>query len=173
MTESSSPKHHTPRHHHSGLLLIALYKFAHVALFLAVGVGAIKLLHKDLDDVVVNLALRLRFDPESRLVDFLLEKASLINDPMLKRIGAGAFAYAGLMTAEGIGLYLEKAWGEILTLVVTGSFLPFEFIELIRRQTWIRASLFGINLAVFLYLISVILEGRRKRAALRGESAQD
>ena len=152
-------------------MLIALYKFAHVALFLAVGVGALKLLHKDLDDLVVSLALRLRFDPESRLVDFLLEKASLVDDPMLRRIGAGAFAYAGLMTAEGIGLYLEKAWGEILTLVVTGSFLPFEFIELIRRQTWFRVGLFTINLALLLYLALVIFGERRRRAAAKQDDS--
>jgi len=92
MTESSVNKPHPPRHHHGGLLLIALYKFAHAALFVALGVSALKLLHKDLDDLVVNLAVRLRFDPESRLVDFLLEKASLVSDPMLKRLGTAAFA---------------------------------------------------------------------------------
>ena len=40
-------------------------------------------------------------------------QSSLINDPLLRRIGALAFSYAGLSLAEGIGLYLEKAWGEV------------------------------------------------------------
>jgi len=123
--------------------------------------------------VVANLAVRLRFDPESRLVDYLLDKVSLINDPMLRRVGTAAFAYAALAAAEGVGLYLEKAWGELLTLAVTASFLPFECLELIRRQTWFRASLFAVNLAVLLYLSIVIFGERRKRAFARHGTAPD
>jgi uncharacterized membrane protein (DUF2068 family) len=104
-------------------------------------------------------------------VDILLEKVSLITDPMIRRVEVAAFAYAALGTAEGVGLYLEKAWGEILTLLLTASFLPLECVELIHRQTWVRASLFAINLVVLLYLIPVILRQRRRRAASRGGSA--
>ncbi len=161
----------TRRHHHGGLLLIALYKFAHAALFLGVGAGAHHLLHKDLSETVLHVVHHLRFNPESHLVDFLLEKVSLITDPMIRRVEVAAFAYAALGTAEGVGLYLEKAWGEILTLLLTASFLPLECVELIHRQTWIRASLFAINLVVLLYLIPVILRQRRRRAASRGGSA--
>ena len=42
--------------------------------------------------------------------------------------------------AEGIGLYLEKAWGEYLTLAITVSFLPLEIFEIVRRLTWIRGQ---------------------------------
>jgi uncharacterized membrane protein (DUF2068 family) len=161
----------TRRHHHGGLLLIALYKFANAALFLAVGVGAHNLLHKDLSETVLHFVHHLRFNPESRLVDLLLERVSLITDPMIRRIEVAAFAYAALGTAEGVGLYLEKAWGEILTLLLTASFLPLECVELIHRQTWVRASLFAINLVVLLYLIPVILRQRRRRAASRDGSA--
>ena len=147
--------------------MIALYKLAQAALFVALGVSALRLLHADLNDVVVNVARHLRFNPESRLVDFILIKASLVNDPMLKRFGTAAFAYAALGTAEGIGLYLEKAWGEFLTLVLTASFLPLECLELIRRQNWTRVSLFAINLAVFLFLLKIVLESSRRRAEKR------
>ena len=81
-------------------------------------------------------AIALRFNPESRFVNFILDRASLVNDPLLRRIGALAFSYAGLSLAEGIGLYLEKAWGEFLTLAITASFLPWEVFEVFRRLTW-------------------------------------
>jgi uncharacterized membrane protein (DUF2068 family) len=152
-------------HHNRGLVLIALYKFAQSLLFLAIGLGAHHLLHKDAGDELSTLADRLRFNPESRLVNYILDKASLLNDPLLRRIGAAAFSYAALGLAEGIGLYLEKAWGEFLTLVITASFLPWEILEIFRRLTWIRISLLVINLLVFLYLIRLVTEaGQRRRS---------
>ena len=110
------------------------------------------------------LADHLHFDPESRLVNFVLEKASLVNDPDLRRIGLVAFSYAAISLAEGIGLYLEKAWGEFLTLAITASFLPWEVFEIIRRLTWIRVGLLTINFLIFLYLVQLVIDRARHRA---------
>lgn len=151
--------------HNRWLLLIAVYKFFHALLFVAIGLGAHRLLHKDIADEIELLARHLRFDPESRLINFILEKASLINDPLLRRIGFVAFCYAAVTMAEGIGLYLEKAWGEILTLLITASFLPWEIYEIVRRLTWIRVSLLTINILVFLYLLKLVTDRTRQRSS--------
>jgi uncharacterized membrane protein (DUF2068 family) len=58
---------------------------------------------------------------------------------------------------EGIGLYLEKAWGEFLTLAITASFLPWELFEIFRHITWIHIGLFAINILVFIYLLDLVL----------------
>ncbi len=152
------------RSHNHWLLLIALFKFAQALLFIAIGVGALRLLHRDIADDISNFADRLHFNSDWRFVEFILDKASVLNDPMLRRIGIGAFCYAGLEIAEGIGLYLEKAWGEFLTIFITASFLPWEIHELIRRITWPRVSLLIINILVFLYLLKLLTERGRKRA---------
>lgn len=146
------------------LLTIAVYKLLHALFFIAIGIGAHRLLHKDIADQIDLLARHLRFNPESRLVNFLLEKSSLVNDPLLRRIGFFAFAYAGITLAEGIGLYLEKVWGEFLTLAITASFLPWETVEVLRRVTWIHVSLLAINILVFLYLMQLVLARARLRA---------
>jgi len=146
--------------HNKLLILIAIYKGLQALLFVAVGVGALRLLHKDVGDVIEDLLDSLHFSPESRLVNFLLEKASLINDPILRRIGLVAFSYAGVSLAEGIGLYLEKAWGEVLTLLITASFLPWEIFEVIRQVTWLRVGLLAINTLVVLYLVKVVAARR-------------
>ena len=132
-------------------------------MFVAIGVGALRLLHKDVGDMVARLADHLRFNPESRLVNFILERASNVDDRMLRRIGEVVFVYAGLDLLEGIGLYLEKAWAEYLTLVITGSFLPWELFEVFRKLTWIRAGLLAINALVFLYLLKIVVERGRLR----------
>jgi uncharacterized membrane protein (DUF2068 family) len=160
------------QHHDRGLLLIAVYKLLHALLFIAIGFGAHRLLHKDIADQIEFLARHLRFNPESHLINFILEKASLLNDPLLRRIGFVAFSYAGITLAEGIGLYLEKAWGEFLTLAITGSFLPLEIFEVVRRLTWIRAGLLIINTLVFLYLLQLVLGNARRRAKARKTRSQ-
>jgi uncharacterized membrane protein (DUF2068 family) len=161
-----STLHEHPRHNR-WLILIAAFKVAQAALFIAIGVGALRLVGKDLGDMLSRLADHLRFNPEGKLVNFVLERAANVNDHMLRRIGEVGFIYAALDLAEGIGLYLEKVWGEYMTLIITGSFLPLEVYELFRRITWIRSGLFVINAMVFLYLLKVVAERGRERRASR------
>ena len=158
-----------PHRHNAWLILIAAFKLAQAVLFVAVGVGAMKLVGKDVGDVLEQTARHLRFNPESHLVNFILEKASLLDDRLLRRIGAVVFIYAGLDLIEGTGLYLEKAWGEYLTLLITASFLPLEIFEVIRRVTWIRSGLLVVNALVLLYLLKVVIE-RAKRTRKTGST---
>lgn len=161
----SRPRVRAARENHSRLLpLIAAYKLLHALLFFAIGLGAHHLLHKDVADEIDILARHLRFDPESRLINFILDKAALINDPLLLRIRFVAYSYAILSLVEGVGLYLEKIWGELLTLAITGSFLPWEIFEILRHLTWFRVALLTVNILVFLYLLRLVLERARRRA---------
>jgi len=146
--------------HDRGLLLIGLFKLAKAIFFFCIGAGAVHLLHKDVGDEVTRLALRLRFDPESRLVALILHKADLIDAHRLRQISVGTFGYSALALTEGVGLLLEKVWAEYLTLILTASFLPWELYEIARRPDWFRLSLLLINLAVLAYLIWLL---RRKK----------
>ncbi len=146
--------------HDRGLLLIGLFKLAKAIFFFCVGVGAIHLLHKDLEDEVMRLALRFKFDPESRFVSLLLDKVDLIDAHRLRQISVATFGYSALALTEGVGLLLEKVWAEYLTLILTISFLPWELYELARRPDWFRLSLLLINLAVLAYLVWLL---RRKK----------
>jgi uncharacterized membrane protein (DUF2068 family) len=157
-TASKSPNHR------AGLILIAAYKFLCALLFVLLGLGAFHLLHKDIDDYAWHTLVEvLHWNPEHRVVSFLLDRAELLNDPILRRIGFGAIVYAGVCIAEGIGLYLEKVWGEVLTLLITASFLPFEIHELFRRVTPIRVSALAINILVLAYLLYLVVEKATRR----------
>jgi uncharacterized membrane protein (DUF2068 family) len=151
---------HRAASHDRGLLLIGLFKLAKAIFFFCVGVGAIHLLHKDLEDEVMRLALKFRFDPESRFVSLLLNKIDLIDAHRLRQISVATFGYSALALTEGVGLLLEKVWAEYLTLILTVSFLPWELYELARRPDWFRLSLLLINLAVLWYLVWLL---RRKK----------
>ena len=151
------------RHHNKWLVLIAAYKLLQALLIGLIGLGARHLLHKDVGDELSALADHLRFNPESRLVIFILDKAELLNDPLLRRIGLVAFCYSALGMIEGIGLYFEKIWAEYLTLGITASFLPWEIFEIFRRLTLIRVSLLAANLLVFFYLLQLVADRERSR----------
>ena len=154
------PRVHTRKKRNRWLELIALYKLLQAALLVAVGVGALKLLHKDVADVLYNLAKDLRMNPEGHLVGFLLDKASLLDDKRLHQISFFLFGYAALGVIEGLGLMLEKVWAEYFTSFITASFLPIEIFELMHRVTWLRIGLLVLNLAVLAYLVSHLIRRR-------------
>jgi len=147
------------------LELIAVYKLLQAALLVAVGVGALRLLHKDLADVLTNLALALHRDPEGRLVTFLQNNVALLNDHRLRQISVFMFCYAAIGLIEGIGLMFEKVWAEYLTALITASFLPLEIIELAHRVTSFRVGLFVANLAVLAYLVFHLIRRRMQISA--------
>ena len=160
LIQAEEKGNHPKSSHDRGLLLIGLFKLAKAIFFFGVGVGAIHLLHKDLEDEVMRLALKFRFDPESRFVSLLLNKIDLIDAHRLRQISVATFGYSALALTEGVGLLLEKVWAEYLTVILTASFLPWELYELARRLDWFHLSLLLINLAVLGYLVWLL---RRKK----------
>ncbi len=171
MTDSPSQSLSRPKHHNQWLILIAAFKLAQALLFVAVGVGALRLLHKDVGDVLEKLANHLRFNQEVGLVKFILKRAALVDDRMLRRVVEAFFIYAGLDLIEGIGLYLEKVWAEYLTLAITASFLPVEIFEVYRRITPIRVGLLVVNAMVFFYLLKLVIGARKAHTRLKGKQS--
>src|SRR5215831_17643006 len=113
-------------HEDKWILAIGALKLLKGILLVAAGIGVLRLLHKDIGEVIEHWINILRVDPDNRLVHSLLVKAFSLDDRRLKEIGAGTFGYAGLFLTEGSGLLLRKRWAELFTIIVTGSFLPLE-----------------------------------------------
>lgn len=134
------------------VVVIGALKLLEATLFIALGIGVFKMMHKDLVDEVTRLVVALRFDPEGRFVSLLLDKVALINPHRLKEIGAAIFAHAGLDIIEGTGLILRKLWAEFITLGFSVIFIPLEIYELAHRVTWLRLAIIAINVAVVIYL---------------------
>ncbi len=147
------------------LVLIGIAKLFKAVLFVALGIGALHLVHRDLVSLVTHWIVDLRFDPESRFVNRILEKISLISPHRLRMISAGIFCYAALDVLEGVGLVLGKGWAEYLTLLVTASFLPWEFFEILRRPNWPKVIFTMLNIAVVIYLGAYLQKRLRERAA--------
>jgi len=146
------------RSHGSGLRLIGAFKFLKGLALLALGVGALKLLHKDLAAIVEHCINIFQIDPHSHYIQLVLAKSSIVDDRRLKEFSAGTFIYSAVFLTEGIGLALGKRWAEYLTIITTASLLPLEVYELAKHTSIGKGVALVINLAVVAYLI---LELRR------------
>jgi uncharacterized membrane protein (DUF2068 family) len=150
------------------LVAIGALKLGEALLFVLLGVGLIRVLHKDVGDELTRLFVALRFDPEGRFASFLIDKASLISPHQLKQISVAIFAHAALDVLEGVGLILRKIWAEFVTIAVSAFFLPFEFVALAHHVTWLRIGITTINVAVVIYLIFHVQMRVRENNGLRG-----
>ena len=149
---------------HKGLLrLIAVFKLLKAALLIAVGVGALKLLHKDVAGAVEHWVELLRLDPNNQYIDAALEKASNVTPDKIKELGLGSIIYAALFLTEGIGLWLEKRWAEWLTVIITSSLVPIELYEIYRHPSPVRIAVLLINIAIVAYLVHRIRNNKRMR----------
>ena len=146
------------------ILVIGAFKLLQALLFILLGIGALRLLHADLPAMTEHFVVDvMRFNPEGHFVKVVLDRVALIDPHRLRQISAVIFSIAALDTIEGVGLMMEKAWAEFVTLILTASFLPWELFELARRVSAIRVGLTAINIAVLLYLVFYVKMRMRER----------
>ena len=139
--------------HGKGLRVIAAFKLLKACALIVVGVGALKLLHKDVAAIVEHWINVFQVDPHNHFIDLLLGKLAILDDRRLKELSVGTFVYAAIFLVEGVGLALRKRWAEYFTIITTSSLLPIEIYELIRRVSIGRSLALVINLVVVAYLI--------------------
>src|SRR5438874_3463539 len=147
---------HTRRsrtHGDAVLLAIAIFKFVKGALLVALALGALGLLHKDVATEVERWLDQLRIDPDNRFIGALLTKLHFVHTKELKEVSALGAGYAALFLTEGTGLLLRQHWAEWLTIIATTSLIPLEIYELVKQFTAVRLLLLIGNCAIVLFLI--------------------
>jgi len=145
-----------------GLLLVAAYKLVKGLALLALGIGALRLLHKDLAAEAARWIDLLRIDPQNHYIQRLLARIAKVDARKLKELSIGTFLYSGVFLTEGVGLALRKRWAEYLTILTTASLLPLEIYEIAERFNVAKIVILLVNIAVVVYLVN---EVRRTRNA--------
>ena len=152
-----------PRSHGRGLRLIAAFKLLKGLALLALGIGALHLLHKDVEALVEHWINVFQVDPNGHYIRLLLAKLSILDDKRLKELSIGTFIYAAIFLTEGLGLALGKRWAEYLTIISTASLLPLEIYELAKHASVGKGLALVINLGVVAYLIFELRRFPKKR----------
>lgn len=142
-----------------GLWFIAAFKLFKGLALLAAGIGALKLLHKDVAEEVARWLDLLRVDPDNHYIHQILERLSILDSRKLKELSVGTFFYSALLLTEGIGLSLGRRWAEYFTVIATSALVPLEVYELAKQLSLAKSILLLVNLAVVGYLV---IELRRK-----------
>lgn len=146
-----------PRHKVRYLKLIALFKMAKGAILLVLGFSLLFLNARggwmdrisDWADTEILLG-------HSRAVTYLLGKLQdVLAGGQLRATGFLALFYCGVLFTEGVGVYLQKRWAELLMIFATAGLIPLEI-----RHLWHRPGLPALLILLancfivwFLYLV--------------------
>jgi len=135
------------------LTLIAVFKLLKSVLLLGAGIAALQVLRPSVSEAIQDWADTVAFRIENDAAQRLIASIAQLTPRRATALGLAAFAYAGLFGVEGVGLWLGKRWAEYLTVIATGSLIPFEIYEMVRKLSPPRLIALVLNVAVVIYLI--------------------
>lgn len=153
--------HDPHRSHLAGLRAVALLEIFKAVLAIAGAVGLFTLRHRDIGDIVENLAEALHLNPAHRVVQALIAAADRISETKIVAVICVAMAYAVIRFVEAYGLWHARAWAEWFAIISGSAYLPWEIIEVIKHHDRFRWAVLIVNILVVLYMIYV----RRDEAA--------
>jgi uncharacterized membrane protein (DUF2068 family) len=154
----------TRKHHDIGFIAIAILKLVKGVLLLAVGVGALSLIHKDATEVIKHWAHVFQVEMHSKWIQKWVVHIGLVRQRDLALIVTTTVSYSALLLTEGVGLLMEQVWAEYMTAIITASFIPIEVYELIRHVTLARGCVLAVNMVVVAYLVMRLCERKRPQA---------
>jgi len=135
------------------LFLIGAGKFLKGLALIIIATGALHYAGRDLDKVLTQWILWLNMDPNNRHFQTLLVKVGGFDSNKLNMVAAGSYFYSALFLTQGVGLMKKKRWAEIMTVIVTSSFLPLEIFETHRHFRLFKLAIVLLNVAIVCYLI--------------------
>ena len=149
------------------LRLVALYEFAKGLLVLLLGLGLLAFVHRDAQDVAEELLLHLHLNPASRIPGVFLQLVERVANVDMWFLALGAFTYATIRIAEGVGLWYDKAWAEWLGVASGLIYVPFEIYHLLHGVTTLKVVTFALNLLVVAVLADALWRRRRRAEITR------
>src|SRR5262249_51716520 len=135
------------------IVAIGVFKLVKAALLVGLATGALALRSTGPLAPIHDLAGFFHLDPDNPIVAWLTARATGLSPHELVVISIATSIYAALFIVEGVGLVLRKRWGEIVTVIITGSLIPWEVYEAIRRASPAKFALIAGNVAIVAYLV--------------------
>ncbi len=151
---------HSPSNPSRALRTIALFEALKGAAALALLLGVLDLLHRDVHRLAMDLIGRFGLDPHAPYPTLLLHYADALPGAQVHTLLLVGGAYVALRWAEAYGLWRDRAWGEWLGALSGGLYLPFEISHLLHRPTWSGWLVLAANLALVAYLLRVLYKRR-------------
>jgi uncharacterized membrane protein (DUF2068 family) len=144
------------------LRLFAIERFLRAIVIAAAAVGLWQFRHSQNSieqsfdrqlPAVRGLFRQLGYNIDNSKLFGLLHHALTLSSKTLTLLAIGLALYAIIELVEGAGLWLSRRWGEYFAMVATSLGLPLEIYDLTRNVTVLALLVFGVNLALVLYLV--------------------
>ena len=152
-----------PRRHRY-LKLIALFKIAKGALLLLVAVSLLFLNARTRwMDALSNWTADQILLEHSKTVTYLLHRLqAVLAGGILRATGLLALFYSAVLFTEGIGVYMQQRWAELLMICATGGLIPIEVRHLWHRPGLVSALILLANCFIVWFLYRVLKRDKTK-----------
>ena len=127
---------------------VAAVEAAKGVLVLLAGIGALSLMHRDVQQLAENLISHLHLNPAKHYPRIFLDASAHVTDTRLYLLAAFALLYASLRFIEAYGLWRERRWAAWLAAVSGAIYIPFELAELSTGITALALLALVVNVAV-------------------------
>jgi len=140
------------------LKLIALFKIAKGVLLLALGVSLLFLNARTrwmgaLSNWIADEILL----EHSKAIAYLLHKLqAVLAGGTLRATGFLALFYTAILFTEGIGVYMQQRWAELLMIFATATLIPIEIRHLWHRPGLVGALILLVNCFIVWFLYRVL-----------------
>jgi uncharacterized membrane protein (DUF2068 family) len=152
---------------------VAIFEALKGGLVLAVGVGLLSLVHRDVEAIAESFVKHLHLNPARHTPRVFLEAAAHTGDSELRTLALLAFAYTVVRFLEAYGLWREKAWAEWFAIISGSLYLPVEVYEIFQHATWMRTAVFVLNAAIVAYMLFVRITERTGRPVAASAPADE
>jgi len=153
--------------HKLGLRTVAVIEAAKGVGALALCLLLLFLLKQDLSQLAARLNTFLRLHPDSSLADWTFTMADRVTGRGILIAFSVGCVYVSCRFVEAYGLWRQRLWGEWMAVITGGIYLPLELYAIVRNPSLINFLILTANLLVVLYILSIMLDNRRKRKASR------
>ena len=152
------------------LRTVAVFEAAKGLLVLLLGLGLLRLVHKNLDEFAEQLIRFLHASPGGQLSNLFVTTASRTTDKSLWALSAAAAVYALVRFAEAYGLWYDREWAEWFAMLSGAMYLPWEAYSLLRHPHPIKWVILTANIAIVLYMLVLRVQAGAHKSAVRSAS---
>jgi uncharacterized membrane protein (DUF2068 family) len=140
------------------LKLIAVFKIAKGVLLLLLGVSLLFLNARTRwMDAVSNWTADEILLEHSKGVSYLLHRLQAgLAGGALRATGLLALFYSAVLLTEGIGVYMQQRWAELLMIFATASLIPLEIRHVLHRPGLVGALILLANCFIVWFLYSIL-----------------
>jgi uncharacterized membrane protein (DUF2068 family) len=149
---------------------VAVFEAAKGLLVLALGLGLLRFLHKNLQDIAEQIMRFLHASPGGHLSNLFITAASHASDKSLWAFAGAAMVYSLVRFAEAYGLWHDREWAEWFAMLSGALYLPWEMYSLIRHPAPIKWVILLANIVVVLYMLVLRVQAGARRNGARSDS---